>query len=192
MSSYNIALGLQPDKVMKNRFDKNWLNEISLKNRTLFYKLSVIVGLFFVFPVFGFLLYAVKYDIIYDESLNIFLIAFLIFSFLGFLLLRSIFNKVVSISNTISEKITSNLSGVRSYNGEDELTNIIESFNAIEGKFKFTLEQLEKNALKMSTLKELTDLCYVTYDPEELMYITLERALKLANANIGSVLMQDE
>jgi adenylate cyclase len=174
---------------MKNRIDKNWLDEISLKNKTLFYKLSVIVGLFFVFPVFGFLLYAVKYDIIYDESLHIFLIAFLIFSFLGFLLLRSIFNKVVSISNSISGKITSDLSVIRSYKGEDELTNIIESFNAIEGKFKFTLEQLEKNALKMSTLKELTDLCYVTYDPEELMYITLERALKLANANIGSVLM---
>jgi adenylate cyclase len=174
---------------MKKGFDKNWLNEISLKNKTLFYKLSIIVGLFFVFPVFGFLLYAVKYDIIYDESLHIFLIAFLVFSFLGFLLLRSIFNKVVSISNTISEKITSDLSGVRLNNGEDELTNIIESFNAIETKFKSMLKELEKNALKMSTLKELSDLCYVTYDPEELMYITLERALKLANADIGSVLM---
>ncbi len=174
---------------MKNGLNKNWLDELSLRNKTLFYKLSIIVGLFFVFPVFGILLYAIKYDIIFDESLHIFLIAFLVFSSLGFFLLRSIFNKVTSISRSISEKISADLSDVRFENGQDELANIISSFNAIENKFKSTFELLEKNALKISTIKELSDLCYVTYDPEELMYITLERALKLTNANIGSVLM---
>ncbi|MEI6154104.1 MAG: hypothetical protein WCQ90_08455, partial [Deltaproteobacteria bacterium] len=159
---------------MKNEPETHWLNEVSLKNKNLYYKLYIIVGLFFVFPVFGFLFYAYKYDIIYDESLRIFLIAFLIFSFLGFLLLRSIFNKVVAISNTISEKISSDISGIRLDDGEDELANIVQSFNAIESKFKSTFAQLEKNSSKISTLKELSDLCYITYDPEELMYITLE------------------
>jgi len=45
---------------------------------------------------------------------------------------------------------------------------------------------------QISTLKELSDLCYVTFDTEDLFYITLERALKLANADVGSVLILDQ
>ena len=174
---------------MKNGLKEKWLNEISLKNKNLHYKLYIIVGLFFVFPVFGFLFYAIKHDFLDDETLRIFLIAFLAFSFFGFILLRHIFYTVVNISKSISEKIVGGLSGFQPENGVDELTNIIHSFNAMEHQFKVVFAQLEKSTSKISTLKELSDLCYVTYDPEELMYITLERALKLANANIGSVLM---
>jgi len=171
------------------KLNKQWLSDISLKNKKLYYKLNIIVGLFFVFPVFGFLFYAVKYDFIEDKTLSVFLVALLIFSFLGFLILRHIFNSMINISKRISEKLHNDISGYHVENGSDELTNIIHSFSAIEHQFKDTFEQLEKKSSKISMLKELSDLCYITYDTEELMYITLERALKLANANVGSVLM---
>jgi adenylate cyclase len=170
-------------------FNKQILDEISLKNKNLIYKLYIIVGLFFVFPVFGFLFYAFKYDFLEDGTLKVFLIALMGFSLLGFLILRHIFNSMINISRKISEKFHDDISGYQVENGEDELTNIIQSFSAIEHQFKDTFEQLEKKSSKISTLKELSDLCYITYDAEELMYITLERALKLANADIGSVLM---
>jgi len=41
-------------------------------------------------------------------------------------------------------------------------------------------------------LKELSDLCYVTFDAEEILYIMLERALKLVNADVGSVLLLEK
>ena len=49
-----------------------------------------------------------------------------------------------------------------------------------------------KKALEISTLKELSDLCYMTFDTDELLYITLERALKLVKADIGSVLILEQ
>jgi adenylate cyclase len=174
------------------KLNKQWLNDISLKNKKLYYKLNIVVGLFFVFPVFGFLFYAVKYDFIEDKTLSVFLGALLTFSFLGFLILRHIFNSMINISRKISEKLRDDLSGYHVENGTDELTNIIQSFSAIEHQFKDTFEQLEKKSSKISMLKELSDLCYITYDTEELMYITLERALKLANANVGSVMMLEK
>ena len=174
---------------MKNGHKKDWLNEISFKNKNLNYKLYIIIGLFFVFPVFGIIFYAVKHDFLNDESLRIFLVAFLIFSLFGIIMLRHIFQAVVKISKTISERIVEEVSDFQPENGIDEVSNIIHSFNAMEHQFKVVFAQLEKSTSKISTLKELSDLCYITYDPEELMYITLERALKLANANIGSVLM---
>jgi len=171
------------------RFDKRLLDEISLKNKNLIYKFYIIVGLFFVFPVFGFLFYAFKYDFLEDKTLSVFLIALLAFSFLGFLILRHIFNSMINFSKKISEKLNEGTSGHQIENDANELTNIIHSFNAIEHKFRDTFEQLEKKSLKIATLKEFSDLCYITCDAEELMYITLERALKLANANVGSVFM---
>jgi hypothetical protein len=38
-------------------------------------------------------------------------------------------------------------------------------------------------------LKELSDLCYVTFDSDDLFAITMERAMKLAGADVGSVLI---
>ncbi|MCX5813696.1 MAG: GAF domain-containing protein [Proteobacteria bacterium] len=174
------------------KLNKQWLDEISLKNKKLYYKLYIIVGLFFVFPVFGFLFYAIKYDFLEDKTLSVFLIALLAFSFLGFLILRHIFNSMINISKKISEKLRDGISGFQFEDSTDELTNIVHSFSAIEHQFKDTFEQLEKKSSKISMLKELSDLCYITYDAEELMYITLERALKLANANVGSVLMLEK
>jgi len=174
---------------MENVHKKDWFNEISFKNKNLNYKLYLIVGLFFIFPVFGILFYATKHDFLNDESLRIYLVAFLIFSLLGIIMLRHIFQAVVKISKKISERIAAENSDFQPENGIDEVSSIIHSFNAMEHQFKVVFAQLEKSTSKISTLKELSDLCYITYDPEELMYITLERALKLANANIGSVLM---
>ena len=47
------------------------------------------------------------------------------------------------------------------------------------------LHQLEKKASEISILKELSELCYVTFDPEEILYVTLERALMLTRSDLG-------
>ena len=48
----------------------------------------------------------------------------------------------------------------------DELHAIINSFTSIERQFSSTFKQLEKKASEISILKELSELCYVTFDPE--------------------------
>ncbi|CAB1080567.1 hypothetical protein D1AOALGA4SA_8247 [Olavius algarvensis Delta 1 endosymbiont] len=72
--------------------------------------------------------------------------------------------------------------------GKDELHSIVNSFTAIEKEFSNTYRQLEKKATEISILKELSELCYVTFDPEEILHVTLERALVLTNSDLGSIL----
>ena len=162
---------------------------MSVSDKSLYYKLNIIFGLFFLLPVFSFFYFALKYEILSDRYVPLFFIAFLIFSFAGFVLLRKIFDEITRISDSLYDTVDSQFLAVTAEKEEDELRNIAQSFAAIGAQFKATFGQLERKMSEVSVLKELSDLCYVTFDQEELLYVTLERSLKLANANIGSVLI---
>ncbi len=167
-----------------------WLNKISMGNKSVYYQLNIIFGLFFLIPVFGFLYFAVKYDVLGDVYVSIFFVILLTFSFFGFALLRNIFDRVVGISQSISERFKVDTS--ETADKSDELSNLVNSVSAIEHRFTTTFGQLERKISEISILKELSDLCYVTFDTEELLYITLERALQMVRADIGSVMILEK
>ncbi len=54
----------------------NRLHKVFLKKQDLYYRLILSIGLLFVFPAFGFLFFAVKYNILQDRSLPLFLVGF--------------------------------------------------------------------------------------------------------------------
>ncbi len=116
-----------------------------------------------------------------------FFLGVLAFSFFGFFILRKLFDQIRKISTSISESALSKAEGQGVEKGEDELQNIVKSFNAIEDQFSHTLGQLEKRISEVSILKEVSELCYVTFDPEEILYVTLERALMLMDGDMGSI-----
>ena len=165
-----------------------WLGEDSLKNRNLYYKLNIIFGLFFLFPVFGFIYFAYKYDILTDKFVPVFFMVVLVFSFFGFVILKNLFDKIKNISEKMSDSFIAGVSEEKLKTGADELQNIIQSFTTIKNQFATTFKQLEKKGSEISILKELSELCYVTFDPEEILYVALERSLMLTNSDIGSVL----
>ena len=165
-----------------------WLGEDSLKNKNLYHKLNIIFGLFFLFPVFGFIYFAYKYNILTDKFVPIFFMVVLIFSFFGFVILKNLFDKIKNISEKMSDSFITANSKDQLKTGADELQNIIEAFTVIKNQFASTFKQLQKKGSEISILKELSELCYVTFDPEEILYVALERSLMLTNSNIGSVL----
>jgi class 3 adenylate cyclase/putative methionine-R-sulfoxide reductase with GAF domain len=169
------------------RFNK-WLGNKFLKRRSLYYKLNLIFGLFFLFPIVGFLFFSIKYDMLDDEYLPFFFLGILVFSFIAFNILKNLFDKIASISATMSTNYITELSENEAQSGSDELHAIVNSFTTIERQFSNTFKMLEKKASEISILKELSELCYVTFDPEEILYVTLERALMLTNSDLGSVL----
>ncbi|MFZ0242243.1 MAG: GAF domain-containing protein [Desulfobacterales bacterium] len=169
------------------KLDK-WLGEGSLKDKNLSYKLNIIFGLFFLFPVFGFLYFGYKYDILSDQYVPFFFMGVLVFSLVGFIILRSLFDKITTISRDLTKNFFVDMAGEKIKTGADELQNIVESFSALQKQFGSTFHQLEKKASEISILKELSELCYVTFDPEEILYVTLERALMLTRSDLGSVL----
>lgn len=168
---------------------KGWGEKLSMENKGLYYKLFVIFGLFFIVPVMGFIYFAVKYDILADEHIPVFFIILLIFFFFGFFMLRRLFDKIGAISNSFAKTVVEDLAQQKSPVGSNELGSIVQSFQALESELRSSFQNLEKKTSELATLKELSDLCYITFNYEELLYITLERALKLTASDVGSVMI---
>ena len=166
-----------------------WLGEAFLKKKNLYYKLNLIFGLFFSFPVLGFILFSIKYDMLKDEYVPYFFLGVLFCSFVGFSILKNLFDKIASISDQMSSNYITELSEEPGQYDADELYRIVQSFSTIENQFNNTFSQLEKKTSEISILKDLSELCYVTFDPEEILHITLERSLVLTNSDLGSILV---
>ncbi|NPU84561.1 MAG: GAF domain-containing protein [Syntrophaceae bacterium] len=162
----------------------------SIENKGLYYKLYVVFGLFFLVPVFGFLYFAVKYDILNDEFIPIYFITLLLLFFFGFFLLRKLADDIISLSHHVNKTLAEDLKGKAPMPAHtDEMKGIIASFHTLEQELRHSFQKLDKKSQDITTLKELADLCYITFNPDDLLHITLERALKLVDADIGSVLI---
>jgi adenylate cyclase len=159
-----------------------------LKKKNLYAKLNLIFGLFFFFPVLGFIFFSIKYGMLKDRYVPLFFLGILIFSFAGFTILKNLFDKITRISEQMSSNYLDELSDDPLPHGTDELHQIVQSFGAIERRFHSTFNALEKKSSEISILKDLSELCYVTFDSEEILHITLERALMLTNSDLGSIL----
>ena len=168
---------------------KAWLAKFSLPQRDLYYKITLIFALFFIVPVAAIIYFAFRYNVIHDKNIPLFFLVLLIFSFIGYRLLRSFVDYIRSISVSISKTLEEEMSCKPIVAAKDDLGNIVQSFKILESELKEKFFHLEKKTEELATLKELSDLCYITFKPEDLLYITLERALKIVGADVGSVLV---
>ncbi|MDJ0811117.1 MAG: GAF domain-containing protein [Desulfobacterales bacterium] len=166
-----------------------WPKKISLEARNLYYRLILVFAIFFLTPLAGFGYFAHKYNLLADRLTLYFLLGFLVFSLLGFFLLRKLYDQIHSVAHDVTNKVITGFHVDQLATSSNELSTIVQSVNAIENQFSKTLFQLEKKASEISILKELSELCYVTFDAEEILYVTLERALVLTKSDIGSVLV---
>ena len=165
---------------------------LSMENKGLYRKLSVVFAFFFLIPLAGFTYFAVRYDLLKDNATPAFALVFLVSSLFGYSIIRRIFDQITVASKNMRETVAKEIKIPGPSDAASELQGITQSFRAIEKELLSSFRSLDKRVSQLSTLKELSDLCYVTFDTEDLFYITLERALKLINADIGSVLILDQ
>jgi len=163
----------------------------SRKKKTLYYWLNVIFGLFTLVPIAGFVYLGIKYGFLDDKFIKPFLVGVLAYSLVGFTVLRKIFDKITNISREFSRKVVTDLPHASIQDDGDEIGNIVVSFETIEAHYKEANRQLETKAHLLSLLKELAELCYITRDPNEILFFTLVRALKMVDADVGSILILD-
>ena len=57
---------------------KNLLKNLSMENKGLYHKLSIVFAFFFLIPLAGFVYFAVKYDLLKDSATPTFALVFLI------------------------------------------------------------------------------------------------------------------
>jgi class 3 adenylate cyclase/GAF domain-containing protein len=169
--------------------DRSWYEKLSLNQKDIYYRMILAFGLFFLSPLVGFAYFSRKYDLFQDRYTLYFLLGFFCFSLIGFFMLRRLFDQIHAVARDVTNKVVTGFHVDQLATGDNELQNIVQSVNAIEHQFGRTLHQLELKASEMAILKELSELCYVTFDPEEILYVTLERALSLTKSDIGSVLV---
>lgn len=168
---------------------KKKMFDLSMESKGLHYRLSIIFAFFFFVPLLGLLYFGLKYDLLEDRFLPIFILALLSSSLTGYVLIRRTFDHIRKTSKTISDSLTQDIAGFQRPTNANELQGIVQSFKTVEHELRNSFSDLEKRTSQLSTLKELSDLCYVTFDSEDLFAITLERALKLTNADVGSILI---
>jgi class 3 adenylate cyclase/putative methionine-R-sulfoxide reductase with GAF domain len=165
----------------------------STKNkRTLYYWLNIIFGLFALVPVAGFIFFGIKYGFLHDKFIKPFLVGVLIYALVGFTILRKIFDKIANISREFSRKVKSDIPGIDFEGDQDEIGNIVVSFQTIEEHYREANRQLEAKAQLLGLLRELAELCYITRNPDEILHLTLERALRMVNADVGSILVLND
>ncbi len=168
----------------------NWIKKNSSTGKHLNYKLAIIFGLFFLFPVLGFVIFGIKYNLMNDQYVLLFFLGVFVFSLSGYIMLRKLFGEITNISKNISHKSAEQF-GENLQTDTDEIHSIVQSFNAFENQFSKTFQQLQKKSSEISILKEVSELCYVTFDPNEILYVTLERSLALTDSDVGSVMITD-
>ena len=71
-----------------------WPKKISLEARNLYYRLILVFAIFFLTPLAGFGYFAHKYNLLADRLTLYFLLGFLVFSLLGFFLLRKLYDQI--------------------------------------------------------------------------------------------------
>jgi GAF domain-containing protein/class 3 adenylate cyclase len=171
-----------------------WLNRRIFKNKTLYYKLNIIFGLFFFVPVSAIIYFGIHYRLLQDRHLPFFFMALLVVSLLGLNLLRKIFDDISGFSINLSLRVQQSYPQEFSVDQAglptgNELEQLVRSFSVIDRRLDQVnrLQQIKTQQIK--TLKSLSELCYVTADPDEILYLALERALALSEADIGSILL---
>lgn len=160
-----------------------------MNNKKLYYRLNIIFVLMLLFPCAGFIYFGLKYKFLQDDHVDLFVVVGLFYIFVGFNLLRKLFDNITSISKTFAAKINKEIMVGGVDESLSEIQQIVLSFNALEQQFQKSSAQLSKKSSEVAILKELSDLCYVTLDPWEILYVTLERALLLTKADMGSILI---
>ncbi|MFO7708917.1 MAG: GAF domain-containing protein [Desulfobacterales bacterium] len=150
-------------------------------------KLNLAFSLFFLFPTAGLILFSIRYDLLADPAVPYFFLGLLVFAFIGLHVLKTLFDRITAISDAMSGE--TGQAPPPPPAAVDELHAIAESFQSVKAQFTQALEERDQKSAGLSVLKDLSELCAVTFDPDEILHISLERALLLTASDVGSVLM---
>ncbi|MDJ0780604.1 MAG: GAF domain-containing protein [Desulfosarcinaceae bacterium] len=163
-----------------------------LRQKPLDYKLNYIFFLFFMIPIMGCLYFSIKYRLLTDRSIPLFFLGFLAVSLFGLNLLRNVFNDISGFSSTISTRVDTAFPDAKVLVEGDELDRLERSFGVLDARVQGMQVEIRHRQQELAALKSLTELCYLTADADELLNVTLERALEMTHSDIGSILLLDK
>jgi GAF domain-containing protein len=148
-------------------------------------------GLLFVLPSLGFINFAYKYNFFTDHYISYYFLFVLVFSYLGFFILRTHADRV----RDISENVQQSVSGIHNDSGAkniSELNRIAISFQHLIDRLEENNQVLELRAGQLRSLGEIAESSFGSADTTCLLDLGLQKACDGIAADSGWVLVLDE
>lgn len=159
----------------------------SIENESIRKVLFIAFALIFALPLLIFFLVVDHYNLLHERLVQISIAQFLIFSLLGFILLRHITDEIISFSNSV-KKLTQDTSIEEIPDEYNELKTISETFQKLVEKFEENTVSLGKRISELSALFELTVITSKISDINELFEIVLEKLMLTTNSHYSMML----
>ncbi len=170
---------------------KNAAKALGLAEQRVYYGLVMAFGLLFVLPSLGFINFAYKYDFFADHQIAYYFLSILVFSYLGFFILRTHADRIRRISDNIEQA----LPGLQQRYGAEqtsELNRIVSSFQELIDRLEKNNQALELRAAQLRSLGELSDPNSSTLCANRLLKLGLQRACEGIGAGRGWIFLLDE
>ncbi len=110
----------------------------------------------------------------------------------GLILLRQIFDRILAIASTIKTAKVGELTVSNLCEGADQLEELSLSFSRIMERMERTTENLDQKVNELMAIKELYEVARKSFDIEALLNITLEKAMTVTRAGIGSLVVLEQ
>ena len=189
-NDYTENLG-NPLRGRASLFFRHIARAMGLGEQRVYYGLVMAFGLLFVLPSLGFIDFAFKYNFFADRDLTYYFLSILVFSYLGFFILRSHADRI----RRISENMEQSLLDVRQGSGEkqtSELNRIVFSFQQLIERLEKNNQALESRAGQVRSFGEVMQFNPVTPNASRLLKLGLQKACEGVEAGRGWVLLLDE
>ncbi len=157
----------------------------------VYYGLVMAFGLLFVLPSLGFINFAFKYDFFADRQITYYFLSILVFSYLGFFILRSHSDRVRSISEDLEQSLP-DIPRESAGKQTSELNRIVFSFHQLIERLEKNNQALESRAGQLRSLGEVMEFTPARPNSTRLLKLGLHKACEGIGAERGWVLLLDE
>jgi len=164
---------------------------MGLGEQRVYYGLVMAFGLLFVLPSLGFINFAFKYDFFADHQIAYYFLAILVFSYLGFFILRSHSDRIRSISENLEQSLP-DIPRDSAEKQTSELNRIVFSFHQLLERLEKNNQALESRATQLRSLGEVMELSPASPNSTRLLKLGLQKACEGIGAGRGWVLLLDE
>ncbi|MCG6917518.1 MAG: GAF domain-containing protein, partial [Deltaproteobacteria bacterium] len=172
-------------------FFSHFAKAMGLGEQRVYYGLVMAFGLLFVLPSLGFINFAFKYDFFADRQISYYFLSILVFSYLGFFILRSHSDRI----RCISEDLEQFLADMPRDSGEkqgSELSRIVFSFHQLIDRLEKNNQALESRAGQLRSLGELIEFSVANANTKLVLKLGLQKACQGIDAGRGWLLLLDE
>ncbi len=159
-------------------------------SNSVFYRLTMAFGLFFLCPFLALLFLALKTDLLGSEELLYCVAGLLVSTLIGYVILRQISEGIARVEKNMIRKMD-HLVQIGNISG-DEISNISFIADVMNDKMENVGVSLERRINEIHTLNELNSISLADSSAYSLLRIALKRALTLLEASDGAILFVKE